>query len=377
MAGQAPRAPGLMPLSAFQPADYEALFQQKVERVCGLFNDDQPPTPALYTSPPEAFRMRAEFRMWHDGDALDYVMFQPGDPRTPVPISHFPIACAAIQALMPPLQEHLRGNPILRRKLFQVEFLSTLAGDTLITLIYHRQLDEGWEREARNLAATLNVALVGRSRKQKVVLSRDYVTEALPVRGQTYHYRQYEQAFTQPNAYINSHMLAWACERAEALTGDLLELYCGNGNFTLPLASCFDQVIATELSKVSTRAALHNLADNGIDNAQVIRLSAEEVAQAMAGTRAFRRLAKLPKPLADYKLKTVFVDPPRAGLDEATLKMVSAFPNILYISCNPETLSANLAALRASHRIVDFALFDQFPYTAHMECGVLLQQRMP
>jgi tRNA (uracil-5-)-methyltransferase len=48
---------------------------------------------------------------------------------------------------------------------------------------------------------------------------------------------------------------------------------------------------------------------------------------------------------------------------------------VIYISCNPETLLANLKTLSYSHQIADLAFFDQFPYTPHLECGVLLEQR--
>ncbi len=157
--------------------------------------------------------------------------------------------------------------------------------------------------------------------------------------------------------------------------GDLLELYCGNGNFTLPLSRHFDRVIATELSKTSIRAARENIAANQIDNIEMIRLSAEEVTQALNGEREFRRLADLPQPLADYDLRTLFVDPPRAGLDDGTVQMAARFPRLLYISCNPVTLAQNLTDLDATHRIEQFALFDQFPYTDHMECGALLRAR--
>jgi tRNA (uracil-5-)-methyltransferase len=74
-------------------------------------------------------------------------------------------------------------------------------------------------------------------------------------------------------------------------------------------------------------------------------------------------------------LDTVFVDPPRAGLDPATLECVRRFDTILYISCNPNTLRANLQALASSHSVSHFALFDQFPYTAHIECGVVLKRQ--
>lgn len=57
------------------------------------------------------------------------------------------------------------------------------------------------------------------------------------------------------------------------------------------------------------------------------------------------------------------------------MKMVQAYPCILYISCNPQTLCDNLATLSTTHDITRLALFDQFPYTHHMECGVLLTRR--
>lgn len=364
-----------MPLSAIAPENYAALLEEKAQRVCGQLAGFNPPPPEIVSSSPTAFRMRAEFRVWHEGDDLNYVMFRKGEPKIPITVEHLPIACERIQSLMPQLIGLLRANQTLRRKLFQVEFLSTLAGDTLVTLIYHRKLDDDWRGEATLLSTQLAVQIVGRSRKQKLVLQRDYVDEVLPIQGKQYRYRQYEQAFTQPNARVNIRMIEWACERAASLQGDLLELYCGNGNFSLPLSTFFENVIATELAKTSIKAARANLESNGITNIQMIRLSAEEVTQAIRGERTFRRLAELPRPLADYDLRTVFVDPPRAGLDAHTEQMVARFESIIYISCNPETLAKNLLALSSSHSIEHFALFDQFPYTDHMECGVFLRKK--
>jgi tRNA (uracil-5-)-methyltransferase len=68
------------------------------------------------------------------------------------------------------------------------------------------------------------------------------------------------------------------------------------------------------------------------------------------------------------------LDPPRSGLDDATLAMVKEYSNIVYISCNPDTLKSNLQVLTQTHKVLRFALFDQFPYTHHAECGVYLQK---
>ena len=158
-----------------------------------------------------------------------------------------------------------------------------------------------------------------------------------------------------------------------SVRGDLIELYCGNGNFTMALAPLFQRVLATEISKSSVKAAQHNLSVNRIDNVAIVRMSSDEISTALAGGRAFNRLKHLP--LDDYRFTTLLVDPPRSGLDDVTLALARRFDNILYISCNPQTLHANIADLNDSHRIEALALFDQFPYTHHLECGVLLHKR--
>ena len=169
-------------------------------------------------------------------------------------------------------------------------------------------------------------------------------------------------------------MLGWACARAASLGGDLLELYCGNGNFTMALAPLFGKVLATEVSKSSVHAAQYNLAANQIDNLALVRASSEEIADALAGRTVLKRMKDID--LAGYRFSTLFVDPPRSGLDAATLELASGFAHILYISCNPQTLLENVAALQATHRIAASAVFDQFPYTRHLECGLLLERRV-
>ena len=75
-------------------------------------------------------------------------------------------------------------------------------------------------------------------------------------------------------------------------------------------------------------------------------------------------------------MRTILVDPPRAGLDGETVQLLQRFDSIVYISCNPDTLAANLkGTIAKSHRIVRFALFDQFPGTDHIECGAYLQRK--
>ena len=127
------------------------------------------------------------------------------------------------------------------------------------------------------------------------------------------------------------------------------------------------------MSKTSVYAAHDNLAANGIDNVTMVRMASEEISDALAGGREYRRMKG--GELASYRFGTLFVDPPRSGLDDATLALARGFDHILYISCNPQTLRDNVAALSATHAISAAAAFDQFPYTHHLECGLVLTRK--
>ena len=80
--------------------------------------------------------------------------------------------------------------------------------------------------------------------------------------------------------------------------------------------------------------------------------------------------------LKSYNFSTIFVDPPRAGLDDTTRELVKEFEQIIYISCNPETLHRDLEELTKTHTIENFALFDQFSYTHHIESGLILKKKL-
>lgn len=356
---------------------YQLQLDAKIARISAQFAEFNPPSLEVFQSPEQNFRMRAEFRIWHTDDDMFYAMFErnaDNQQKTVIRIDEFPIADRSINQLMPILLQELKNQPILSKRLFEVHFLATLKGEMLVSMIYRCPLSAEWEHLARQLAEKLNIKLIGRSRGQKVVLSDEFVVEELQVFDRTYQYKQIESSFTQPNAQVCQKMLEWACNAVQQSEQDLLELYCGNGNFTLPLSNKFNRVLATELAKSSVYAAQWNIEQNQIQNIQVARLSAEDFTQAYNGEREFRRLQEANIDIASYNFDTVFVDPPRAGIDDDTLKLIQRFEKIIYISCNPDTLQNNLKVLSTTHKIVQFAMFDQFPYTHHVEAGVLLQK---
>jgi len=357
--------------------NYQAQLDEKVERLSSLLTPFNAPSLSVYPSQPKHYRMRAEFRVWHEGDDLYHIMFDQSS-KEKYRVDQFPPASETINTAMQQLIEYVKPNRLLRNKLFQIDYLSGLSGELVISLLYHKQLDDEWEAQAELLRRFLTqkftaVSVIGRARKQKRIVGNDFIIERLPVDGREFVFKHIENSFTQPNAQVNCSMIEWALKCSTPLKGDLLEMYCGAGNFSMPLAVHFDNVIGTEIAKPSVQAAQYNIKANHLDNVKIVRLSAEEFTEAMKGERTFTRLEGVN--LAEYNFTTVLVDPPRAGLDVDSLRMIQDYDNIIYISCNPETLADNLALLCKTHHIANAALFDQFPFTHHIEAGVLLTKK--
>ncbi len=358
------------------PENYEHELNLKAQSLKDLFSAYTKNELEIFKSDTAHYRMRAEFRVWHDKDDLYFYMFDQ-ETKEKVRTDQFLPASKLINDVMKDLMDEIKFNMELRGKLFQVDFLSTLSGEILVSLLYHKKLADNWISEAKLLKEKLSknykIDLIGRAKKQKILVDRDHVIEELEVQGKKICYKQVENSFTQPNANVAVKMLEWCLDLTKSAKGDLLELYCGNGNFSIALASHFRKVLATELAAPSVEAAQFNIEKNQVKNVDIIRMSAEDFSFAMEGGREFQRLRGID--LKSYECQTILVDPPRQGLDFATLDLVSKYDKIIYISCNPNTLLANMEMLAKTHMVERFALFDQFPYTHHMECGVYLKRK--
>ncbi|MDX3959894.1 tRNA (uridine(54)-C5)-methyltransferase TrmA [Aliarcobacter skirrowii] len=322
------------------------------------------------------FRNRAEFRVWWEKDEQnnkDILTYAMNDFNKEIlKIDSCEIVSEDIKNLMPKLLTELEKSMILSFRLFAIEFLVSSTSDMLVTLIYHKKLEDEWINFAKEIEQKLNIKIIGRSRKQKIVLSRDFINESLNINNQEFKFAYEENGFTQPNTAVNIKMIEWVLNNTKDSNKDLCELYCGGGNFTIPLSKKFNKVLATEISKTSIKSALRNCSLNGINNIEFIRMSSEEFVEALNEVRVFNRLKNID--LKSYDFDTIFMDPPRSGLDDTTRALAKNFENIIYISCNPETLHRDLEELLKTHKVLRFALFDQFAYSEHIESGIILEK---
>ncbi|MCT7496869.1 tRNA (uridine(54)-C5)-methyltransferase TrmA [Aliarcobacter cryaerophilus] len=355
--------------------NYDEQLNYKIQREKNRFSNLTTCDFDIIKSTPKNFRNRAEFRVWWEKDEQnnkDILTYAMNDFKKDIlKIDSCEIVSKDIKNLMPKLLTELEKSMILSFRLFAIEFLVSSTSDMLVTLIYHKKLEDEWINLAREIEQKLNIKIIGRSRKQKIVLSSDFINESLNINNQEFKFAYEENGFTQPNTSVNIKMIEWVLNNIEKSNKDLCELYCGGGNFTIPLSKKFNKVLATEISKTSIKSALRNCGLNNIENIDFIRMSSEEFVEALNEVRAFNRLKNID--LKSYDFDTIFMDPPRSGLDDTTRALAKNFPNIIYISCNPETLYRDLEELLKTHKIVRFALFDQFAYSEHIESGVILK----
>ncbi|MFO1258764.1 MAG: 23S rRNA (uracil(1939)-C(5))-methyltransferase RlmD [Gammaproteobacteria bacterium] len=168
--------------------------------------------------------------------------------------------------------------------------------------------------------------------------------------------------FTQVNHEMNEQMVARALSLLEPKSTDrILDLFCGIGNFSLPLAMQAEKVVGVEGHAEAVRRAQHNATLNQIENVQFY---AQDLTKPLDPAWAS----------AQYDL--VLLDPPRSGALEMMPHLVAWGPRrILYISCQPATMARDAAILvESGYQLVKAGVMDMFPHTAHVESLALFEK---
>ena len=169
--------------------------------------------------------------------------------------------------------------------------------------------------------------------------------------------------FTQVNVDINRNMVHRAVEWLDIQPGErVLDLFCGLGNFTLPLARRAGQVVGVEGDDAMVVRGRENAELNGLSNVAFhgADLQADFTAQ----------------PWAAEGFDKILIDPPRSGAQEVC-EYLTAFgaKRIVYVSCNPATLARDAGVMvRNGYRLVRAGVMDMFPHTTHVESMAMFER---
>lgn len=166
--------------------------------------------------------------------------------------------------------------------------------------------------------------------------------------------------FVQVNAPVNEAMIAQALDWLAPQPQDrVLDLFCGLGNFSLPLARQVQEVVAVEGVQVMVERAAANAQANGLSNAHFFQA---DLSNSLAAA-----------PWAAEGFSAVLLDPPRDGALQAVEGMAKlGAKRVVYVSCNPATLARDTAVLvQQGYRLKRAAILDMFPQTAHVEAMAL------
>jgi 23S rRNA (uracil1939-C5)-methyltransferase len=192
----------------------------------------------------------------------------------------------------------------------------------------------------------------------RCIAGRDYVEERFA--GLMFQLRAdtFFQVYTE-----QAEAMVYAIQKELKLQGDeiLLDAYAGIGTISLPLSQSVKQVVAIEIQPQATQQAMHNAQMNGIDNVQFLTGKVETLL-----------------PTLELEPMIAILDPPRKGCEPSVIAYLLAHPSqqIVYVSCNPATLSRDLKLLCAenTYRIARIQPFDFFPQTSHVESVVFLSK---
>jgi len=335
----------------------QALVLDKLAQQAGLVPVE---VAAPIRSDPWHYRSKARLATWRGKDNRWYLGYREGGSKQVVNIDHCPVLVPRLDRLLQPLQNWLaRASADCR-----LGHLDLFSSDGCIGVLMRLlaplpagdfdSLHALAEQEAFDLWLHLD---------QPELISPEQTPNPaysyrLPSKNVQLSFKPWD--FTQVNQKVNVDMvgqaMAWL-ETGVAIESRrlALDLYCGIGNFTLPLASMFCRVIGVELFDEMVVRGRANAQQNGIENALFVGADlALEASKA-----AFR----------DLEIDAAVLDPPRAGA-HGVIQFLSEkrVPKLLYVSCNPATLVRDAKQLAmAGYKLHRFGAVDMFPNTKHTE----------
>jgi len=308
-----------------------------------------------HASPPLGYRNRAQWKVRKVADRAQIGYFRGGTSAL-LAAEECPVLSPLLAATLERLRQ-LLAEGALPSSLLEVEAFADTDDSRLLLNFSFTEFPKGPSRVASEIRGAITgaegILLHEASRDRFEILGPGFVR----CRVNEFDFEVGHLSFFQTNRFLLS-------ELQQAVTanvrGDLaLDLYCGVGLFTLPIARQFSRVVAVE----SNSAAVRNLEANLGSRSSTVHVMQNEVAEAL------QRITDSPD--------VVVLDPPRAGVEKSALEKLAALSarEIRYLSCDPATLARDLALLTGrGYTVSGIHLFDLFPQTFHIETLAVLNR---
>ncbi|ADO47203.1 23S rRNA (uracil(1939)-C(5))-methyltransferase RlmD [[Enterobacter] lignolyticus] len=310
---------------------------------------------------PWGYRRRARLSLSYQPKSQQLQMgFRKANAADIIDIVQCPVLVPALEALLPAVRECLSGLKA-RQHLGHVELV--LADNGPLMVLRHTAALPATDREKLEQFShshQLALYLAPQSEVLERVSGEDapwYSADGLRL---TFSPRD----FIQVNDGVNQKMVATAIDWLDIQPDDrVLDLFCGMGNFTLPLARRAASVVGVEGVPALVEKAQQNAARNGLHNVTFFHENLEEDVTRQAW--------------AKNGFDKILLDPARAGASGVMQHVVKLAPRrVVYVSCNPATLARDSEALLAAgYQIQRMAMLDMFPHTGHLESIVLFEHK--
>jgi 23S rRNA (uracil1939-C5)-methyltransferase len=317
--------------------------------------------PAL-ASESQDYRVRARLAVQWTKAGEPSLGFRGEGSKQVVPISQCTVLHPSIDQLLRPLREWLlsieRNRPVTH-----IELSADVEGACI--LVRHTRKLEQVDRDSLNILAEKYSAVVDLQAENDGVL--------LDLQGATVDPRRHyglpefelnlsfhPSDFIQVNPELNKKMVGQALDLLNLEASDkVVDLFCGIGNFTLPIARRAASVIGIEAQETMVARGRENAAANGMDNATFVAANLEK--------------PMAPGLLGKGKVDAILLDPPRSGAAGAMPFIAQLKPSkLVYVSCNPSTLARDAKILvEHGYRFDTLGIMDMFPHTSHVESMAL------
>lgn len=281
------------------------------------------------------------------------------NPRYITEISQCPVLNAKLDKDIIPLRT-LINDMEDKHCIAQIE---VAAGDSEIALIFRNMnpLSDNDELKIKEFAAEYDYKIFLQPGGPDSVFcfypvgANEYLGYSLPDHHIDFQFHPND--FTQVNAALNRSMVNLALELMDLKSSDIvLDLFCGLGNFSLPMAKYCSRVIGVEGSETMVERAYLNARTNHLANVDFYAANLDDVTEV--------------NKLVQQSFNKVLIDPPRSGALEIVKQIDAINPErIVYVSCNPVTLARDTDVLvnQKGYVLEKAGVMDMFPHTAHVE----------